>query len=155
MWIQYHRTPCYHGDLIWSNPVCVCVCECVCAPAGRDPSWCLALSSAAWPAYVARPASWFLWAGFPFPGLNPESPESPLARLPVTTETRLGSETKLFSGGSSAVGSWMTSSAQTRTSFFFFCGFWASLCTVVKQMLNSWMIEGYKLLKSSSNTNLS
>lgn len=32
---------------------------------------------------------------------------------------------------------------------------WACLCTVVKQMLNSWMMEGYKLLKSSSRTNLS
>ncbi|TNN89046.1 hypothetical protein EYF80_000925 [Liparis tanakae] len=31
----------------------------------------------------------------------------------------------------------------------------ASRWTVVKQMLNSWMIEGYRLLKSSSSTNLS
>lgn len=96
-WMQYRHTPGYHGDLTWSNPMCVRAC----APAGRDPGWCLAVSSAAWRVYAARPASWFLWAGFPCPGLNLESRESLLACLPVTTETRLGSEQKLFSGGAS------------------------------------------------------
>lgn len=75
---------------------CECVwCVCVCVPAGRGPGWCLGFSSAVWLVYAARPVSGFLWAGFPCPGLDLESQESPLTLPPDTMETKVVS--KLFS----------------------------------------------------------